>query len=103
MFLGSIVIFQCFPGRVGPLSNPLEELQWVLKYFNQQSASKGPFPLSINVNAAMTLAILLWSKTIKLLQNGLQPQSGATTFVFNQSSVASFIAAVLLTLGVNGS
>ena len=43
---------------------------------------------------------------MELLQNGLQPNSGVTLFVsieFNESYIASIIAALTLMLGVNGS
>ena len=60
---------------------------------------KSPFTPNVSVNAAMTLAIQLSLKTIESSQNGLQIDSGATLFVFivfNESSVASVIAALTL-------
>ena len=57
---------------------------------------KGPITLSISDKYVMMLAILLSLKTI-----GLQPHSGVTQ-LFNESSVASIIAALMQTLSVNG-
>ena len=57
------------------------------------------------VNAAMTLETYLSLTSMESLQNGLQPYSGETPFAsidFNESYVASVIAALILTLGVNG-
>ena len=48
------------------------------------------FMPSISINAAMTLAILFSLKTMESLENGLQPQSGATPlFLMRTESLAS--------------
>ena len=55
--------------------------------------------MSLSVKTAMTPAIQLSLKTMRLLQNGLQPYSGTTPFVsidFNERHVASVIAALTL-------
>ena len=49
----------------------------------------------------MTLVIMSSLKIMESLENGLQPHSGVTV-VFNENSVASVVAALMLTLGVNG-
>ena len=56
---------------------------------------QGPFTSSVKVNTATTLAILLTLKIMESLQNGLQPQSEVTLVFFNDSSIASVIAALL--------
>ena len=62
---------------------------------------KGPFTPSVSVNAAMTLVILLSLKTVGSVENGLQTHFGAT-IVFNENRIASVIAALTLTLDING-
>ena len=53
--------------------------------------SWGPFTLSVGINAAITLAIMLWLKTMELVQNGLQPNFGANPlFSMGALSLASF-------------
>ena len=40
---------------------------------------------------------------MEMLENGLQPYSEGTPIVFNENSIASLVvAALMLTLGVNG-
>ena len=57
----------------------------------------------IRVNAAMVLMIHLSSNSMEPLQNGLQLYSGETVSIaFNEANIASIVAALTLTLGVNG-
>ena len=51
-------------------------------------------------HSAMMIVILFSLKSMEMLENGLQPQSGVT-IVFNENRIASVIAALKLTLGVD--
>ena len=61
---------------------------------------KGPFIQSVSVSAAMTLAILFSLKTIVAPEWVCNPFSSNSTG-FNENRIASVIAALTLTLGVN--
>ena len=58
---------------------------------------KGPFTPSDTDNAEMMLAILLSLKIMELLQNGLQPYSGATPLI----SMRTLWLVLILMLGVD--
>ena len=48
---------------------------------NRQIITKGPFTLSVSVNAAMTLSILFLLKTMGSLQNGVEIHFQVTTLL----------------------
>ena len=50
----------------------------------------------------MLLVILFSLKTMESFANELQPHSGVTPLFFDENSIASIIAALMLMLGLNG-
>ena len=50
----------------------------------------------------MTLAILFSLKTVESLENGVATPIWSDSIVFNENRIASVIAALTLTLSVNG-
>ena len=53
-------------------------------------------------NSAMMLVILFSLKTMESLQNGVVTHFRVTPLFFNKNSIASVLAALSLTFGVNG-